>query len=216
VVPPSRLDRLYARLGTAWQELSEAALHADSDLVVIGAGRHGPLRRAIGTTAAKVVNHCDRSVLVVREWRGPLARFLVALDESEHGVIVRDYAVELARRTRVKLRLFRAIGQPARPDTPRQEAAPRDALRRAAHEALHELSRLVPPELLEDVTAANGATAWSSICTAAREFDADVSIVGAHAHRLTDGLLGTTAARVADHADRSVLVVKHPWRESSA
>ena len=36
------------------------------DLIVIGSHGYGGIDRVIGTTAAKVVNHADRSVLVVR------------------------------------------------------------------------------------------------------------------------------------------------------
>ena len=37
-----------------------------ADLIVIGAQGYGILDRIMGTTAAKVVNHADRPVLVVR------------------------------------------------------------------------------------------------------------------------------------------------------
>jgi nucleotide-binding universal stress UspA family protein len=36
------------------------------DLIVIGSHGYDALDRLLGTTAAKVVNHADRSVLVVR------------------------------------------------------------------------------------------------------------------------------------------------------
>jgi len=51
-VPPCRLERIYARKGTAWEGISKAARHVDADLIAIGASRHGPLRRVLGTTAA--------------------------------------------------------------------------------------------------------------------------------------------------------------------
>jgi nucleotide-binding universal stress UspA family protein len=38
----------------------------DVDLIVIGSHGYGALDHVLGTTAAKVVNHADRSVLVVR------------------------------------------------------------------------------------------------------------------------------------------------------
>jgi nucleotide-binding universal stress UspA family protein len=37
-----------------------------ADLIVIGSHGYGGLDRVLGTTAARVVNHADRSVLVVR------------------------------------------------------------------------------------------------------------------------------------------------------
>ena len=49
---------------------------------------------------------------------------------------------------------------------------------------------------------------WSAICAAAREHDADLIVLGAHGYDAVDHILGTTAAKVVNHADRSVLVVK--------
>jgi universal stress protein F len=47
--------------------IERAAAENDVDMIVIGShGYHG-LDRVLGTTAAKVVNHADRSVLVVRD-----------------------------------------------------------------------------------------------------------------------------------------------------
>ena len=39
---------------------------ADFDLIVIGSHGFGTIDRILGTTAAKVVNHAERNVLVVR------------------------------------------------------------------------------------------------------------------------------------------------------
>jgi nucleotide-binding universal stress UspA family protein len=36
------------------------------DLIAIGSHGYSPVDHVLGTTAAKVVNHADRSVLVVR------------------------------------------------------------------------------------------------------------------------------------------------------
>lgn len=53
-------------IGTPWDAICREAKSVDADLVVIGShGYHG-FDRILGTTAAKVVNHCTRSVLVIR------------------------------------------------------------------------------------------------------------------------------------------------------
>ena len=59
-------SRVRAVVGTPWQGIEQVAHEEDVDLVVIGAHGYGGLDRILGTTAAKVVNHADRAVLVVR------------------------------------------------------------------------------------------------------------------------------------------------------
>ncbi|HEY8087795.1 MAG TPA: universal stress protein [Polyangiaceae bacterium] len=211
--PASGVEILQPARGIAWQGICESARTCDADLVSIGAHGYGPFERVLGTTAAKVVNHCGRSVLVVRRWRGPPRRMLVALDDSERKEVVRDYAVLLARRTNGRLRLFRSVDMPSvvPADMLQQYPTIEEALRQAAARALGEEARLVPPELLDGVGAEHGAKAWPTICAAARDYDADLVVMGSHGFGLVDRLLGTTAARVVNHADRSVLVVKRPW-----
>jgi nucleotide-binding universal stress UspA family protein len=43
-----------------------------------------------------------------------------------------------------------------------------------------------------------------------RELDADLIVLGSHGFSGLDHLLGTTAAKVVNHADRNVLVVRTP------
>ncbi len=54
------------------------------------------------------------------------------------------------------------------------------------------------------------AAPWDGICRAAREHDADMIVIGSHGYGALDRLLGTTAAKVVNHADRNVLVVRTP------
>ncbi len=48
---------------------------------------------------------------------------------------------------------------------------------------------------------------WVEILRKAVEIDADLVVIGSHGYRGWDRLLGTTAGRVVDLADRNVLVV---------
>ncbi len=59
-------------LGLASDVICSVARSYDADLVVIGAHRHGFLARMLGTTAASIVNHIDRPVIVVRPTATPL------------------------------------------------------------------------------------------------------------------------------------------------
>lgn len=50
--------------------------------------------------------------------------------------------------------------------------------------------------------------AWDGICSYAKEHDVDMIVIGSHGYGILDRLVGTTAAKVVNHADRSVLVVR--------
>jgi nucleotide-binding universal stress UspA family protein len=51
---------------------------------------------------------------------------------------------------------------------------------------------------------------WEAICAAARDTGADLIVVGSHGYSTLDRFLGTTAAKVVNHAPCSVLVVRSP------
>ncbi len=71
-VPPELRDGILVEMGIAHAAICSAARSYDAHLVVIGAHRHGVLARMLGTTAAAVVNHIDRPVIVVRPTREEL------------------------------------------------------------------------------------------------------------------------------------------------
>ena len=49
---------------------------------------------------------------------------------------------------------------------------------------------------------------WDTICTVAKEDNVDLIVIGSHGYDILDRIVGTTAAKVVNHADRSVLVVR--------
>jgi len=65
-IPPDLLEGYDVRIGTPWDAICREASARNVDLVVLGSHGFGGLDRLLGTTASKVVNHCDRSVWVVR------------------------------------------------------------------------------------------------------------------------------------------------------
>jgi nucleotide-binding universal stress UspA family protein len=139
-----------------------------------------------------------------------MKRILVGLDASPRAKDVLATAIDLAERVQAKLRLLRAVGLPPElpgslwPVSPAQ--ATRDVLAAAKRE-IEEIAQSVPPTLLDGAYAQIGV-AWDVICSVARELDADLIVIGSHGYKLLDRLLGTTAAKVVNHADRSVLVVR--------
>jgi nucleotide-binding universal stress UspA family protein len=138
-----------------------------------------------------------------------MKRLLVALDGSPRAEGVLASAMSIARTMGAKLVLFRAFGIP--PDMALAWPAPDEplesALQKSAQQYLNEQARKVPADLLDSSRVAVGAP-WDAICKAARDEDVDLVVIGSHGFSGIDHLLGTTAAKVVNHADRSVLVVR--------
>jgi nucleotide-binding universal stress UspA family protein len=136
---------------------------------------------------------------------------LVALDASQRAPKVLDTAIDLAQRTGAKLLLLRAIGLP--PEIPMSPfgVTPDGFLQMLLDEGKAQIQKLaakVPPELLAAAETRVGAP-WAAICEAAKEASADLIIIGSHGYGGLDRLLGTTAAKVVNHADCSVLVARN-------
>lgn len=138
-----------------------------------------------------------------------MKKILVALDGSLRAPHVLAYAVNLASAMGGSLLLFRSYTVP--PDLrlawPLPDEALELGLRERAQAELDELGKAVPKELLGGVRVSAG-DAWQAICSVAREEGAELIVLGSHGYGGIDLLIGTTAARVVNHADRPVLVVR--------
>lgn len=139
-----------------------------------------------------------------------MKRILVCLDASPRAPVVLEAAVDLARRTSARLALFRSIGLPPEIDQEYYVHSPVnliDTMLAKAKAELATLARGVPEGILEGSYVRVG-TPWDAICTEAKELDADLIVIGSHGYGGFDRILGTTAAKVVNHADRSVFVVR--------
>jgi len=143
-----------------------------------------------------------------------MKRMLVCLDGSprERGVL--DAAMALGKKSGAKLVLFRSVGIPA--DLPPEAYAisPTEVpglLEGRARRDLEKLVEALPAELRGGVHTTVGSP-WRSIEAVATEEDVDLIVIGSHGYEAADRLLGTTAAKVVNHSDRSVLVVRSPER----
>lgn len=137
-------------------------------------------------------------------------RYLVALDNSPRAEHVLAAAVGLARRANAKLVLFRAVGIPIELPVEAYAMSPdavAELLRAEGQRELEKLAEKVPKETLQAAKVITG-TPWHSICQAAHDEDADLVILGSHGYGGLDRLLGTTAAKVVNHCEVSVLVVR--------
>lgn len=139
-----------------------------------------------------------------------MKRILVALDSSPRAPVVLAAADRLAALTGASMVVFRAVTVP--PDMPREVLAVSDlsleeVLLRNARADLERLTREIPPGRLEKIVT-ELATPWDGICRAGREQAVDLIVVGSHGYGGLDRLLGTTAGKVVNHADRNVLVAR--------
>jgi len=136
-------------------------------------------------------------------------RILVALDASPRAPLVLAAAVKLAKQTGSQLVLLRAVGIP--PDLPHEifemtDARLEEVLLRNARQDLQRLTEGIPDVEVEAVFG----TAWDTVCRTARERGVNLIVIGSHGYGGLDRVLGTTAAKVVNHADRNVLVVRTP------
>ena len=138
-----------------------------------------------------------------------MKRILVALDSSERATLVIDAAARLAELAGATLVLYQAIYVP--PNLPIAllvaNVSVEDVLVARAHGDLERLATRVRRELVDQIVT-SVAVPWDGICRTARERDADIIVIGSHGYVGLDRLLGTTAAKVVNHADRNVLVVR--------
>jgi nucleotide-binding universal stress UspA family protein len=140
---------------------------------------------------------------------------LVGLDGSPRAPGVLATAIGIARAQGARVVLLRAIGLP--PDVPQDfwkstEETLLEQLERRANKYLEEQAANVPNEVLGGIEVAVGVP-WQAICDRARRDGADLIVIGSHGYAGFDRLLGTTAAKVVNHAHCSVVVVREPHQD---
>ena len=135
---------------------------------------------------------------------------VAALDGSTRSPAVLARAVDIATQSGGKVHLVRAMSVPI--DLPALTWALRgdDLGAFLVDHGLQELrlaAQHAPEGVVADVQCRLGKP-WQVICDVAAELAADLIVLGSHGFDGVDRLLGTTAARVVDHAKASVLVVR--------
>lgn len=139
-----------------------------------------------------------------------MKRILVCLDASPRAASVLQTAADLAVKTGAKLVLLRSVGLPAEIDQEFYVHAAKsmtEMLVDKAKQDLDTLSKGTPAGLIEGYDVHIG-TPWDTICREAKARDCDLVIVGSHGYTGIDRILGTTAAKVVNHCEVSVLVVR--------
>ena len=146
-----------------------------------------------------------------------MKRILVGLDGSPRAPSVLAAAVAIARAQGARVVLFRSVGLPA--DVPQDlwkttDEPLLDVLKQRAKQYLDEYETAIPAEVFGGDQITIGVP-WQAICDMARTLRADLVVVGSHGYAGFDRLLGTTAAKVVNHAHCSVLVVREPHSETT-
>jgi len=141
-----------------------------------------------------------------------MKRILVGLDGSERAAGVLSAAVTIGKAQGARLTLLRTVGLP--PDVPQDfwkttEESLLDVLQHQARQYLDDTAKKVPAEILGGTQVAIG-TPWQTLCDTAKVDQVDLVVIGSHGYSGIDHLLGTTAAKVVNHAPCSVLVVRAP------
>lgn len=135
---------------------------------------------------------------------------LVGVDGSERAPLVLAHAKRLAHAYGLKLTVLRAVGIPAGLPVEalnmQPEGIPALLLTEAKKELTALVEREVPAAMLDKYDVDLG-TPWQVLCDAAKTLGVDYLVIGSHGYTLLDRVLGTTAARVVNHAPCSVLVV---------
>jgi nucleotide-binding universal stress UspA family protein len=142
---------------------------------------------------------------------------LAGVDGSVRSAGVLAAASSMARAHGGKIALVRAVALP--PDVPQDFFRATDlplvnVLERAARDYLDQCVASIPPELLApDPVYVTIGVAWDGLCDEAKRRKANLLVIGSHGYGALDRLLGTTAAKVVNHAHCSVLVVREPIDE---
>jgi nucleotide-binding universal stress UspA family protein len=139
----------------------------------------------------------------------PIQSILAAIDGSKAGQIVFRTATKMAQELRAQLFLVHVLSVP--PEIPPGAHATPDHV----EETMEEVTRVSLRALMEEAPAVGfgppivvEGEPWRGILEVARDLDVDLIVVGSHRYRGLDRVLGTVAAKIVNHADRSVLVVR--------
>jgi nucleotide-binding universal stress UspA family protein len=198
-----------------WHMLVNEAKRRNASLIVLGAHGYRPLERMLGTTAAKVANRAECSVLVVRqalEQKAPVGfeRIAVAHDGSERAKGVLNAALTLARPDKGRLILIRGVVPPAEVTPAIWGKRPDEIMALLEHNAKVALDTIRGslPDGVSAETCARIGIPSEVVREIARDKDATLLAIGSHGFDAFDRVLGTTAGRIVNMADRSVLIVR--------
>jgi nucleotide-binding universal stress UspA family protein len=135
---------------------------------------------------------------------------VVGLDGSPRAAGVLAAAIREARAFHGELVLVRAVGIPVELPSEALSMPPANLTTTLTGIAELDLARLaadVPPDVPMSRHVRIGV-GWQAVVEEATQRHADLIVIGSHGYAGLDRLLGTTAAKVVNHAPCSTLVVR--------
>jgi nucleotide-binding universal stress UspA family protein len=203
-------------VGPAADSIVRRAREVNADLILVGAGDHGPERYYhVGPTAAAVMQHATQPVLAVRPGE-PEPRFEKILCPVDHSAVSKrglQNAVQIARVLKGELRILSVVPPvPWAPPAGEMGPVPNASIQ-------HELTwREEFERFLRDMDL--GGISWSKeirkgvaareIIAAAQDHRSDVIVMGSTGRSgLARMLMGSVTRRVLQRLPCSLLTVKH-------
>ena len=136
-------------------------------------------------------------------------RILVAVDDSPRATTVFDVGAQYARKLGAALYLFRTIMVPAEfpaaAACSEEDPLPRRLIE-VARKELDAIAKRAPDIAVADTLITFGLPGHM-IIEIADMLTVDLIVLGSHGYKGWDRVLGTTAAAIANHSTRNVLVV---------
>jgi len=207
-----------ARWGNPIEEVLRVSRTSRADLVVMGAKGHSNLGLILlGSVSQGVVQHSNRPVLVARPGSHELRKVLIGYDGTAHARRSVAFLDRLSLPPDVAIRLVYVVepfsvpgGTPAFRRRAMEEAQHLAEGRQAdAERALASLADAMRAQGKRVETAVLTGAAGAQLDEAARDYDADLMVVGSRKPSPESHyLLGTTAEKLVRHSHVSVLVVR--------
>jgi nucleotide-binding universal stress UspA family protein len=207
-----------ARWGNPIEEVLRVSRTSRADLVVMGAKGHSNLGLILlGSVSQGVVQHSNRPVLVARPGASDMRKVLIGYDGSAHARRSITFLDRLSLRPDVAFKLVYVVEPFTVPGgTPgfrrrAMEEAEHIAEKRSgeAERALTSLADSMRASGRRVETAVRQGPAGPQLDEAARDYDADLLVVGSRKPSPESHyLLGTTAEKLVRHSHVSVLIVR--------
>jgi nucleotide-binding universal stress UspA family protein len=205
-VPPRVIADLDVRLGRSGPVLAAAAAEHDAGLLILGGKHHGMVGRWFGSTAHYAVRRADLPILITTPDIGDVRRVLIAADLSHAAAPTIAVAERFAALFEARVRALHVI-EPLPPlATLDGSLTTYDFVERTEQTLQRETWPLLQSPNAE-VLVRHG-TPHVVIADVAREWNADVIVVGSHGRGWVDRmLLGSTTERLLNRLPASLLVV---------
>jgi nucleotide-binding universal stress UspA family protein len=134
---------------------------------------------------------------------------LAALDRSARAPAVFERALAVAQAFQARLDLLRVVELPLAVPPAAHVASPDAPVAIAREAAERELRELAGSHgsSVSTFRVVIATEPWRAIVDSASSLAVDLLVIGAHGRHGLERILGTTASRIVNHADRDLLVV---------